>query len=318
MDVQEYLYALAPYLTRRNKLFYPESVPNLPDGVMSVAMKTMYPTFEPTILVDDSLSIELGGMTVEVIHTPGAEGADSISVWLPDQKILFTGDFFGPIFPMFPNLTTVRGEKFRPAMPYVRSLNRVLALEPEMIVPSHFEPIVGKERIRADVTRIRDAVLYVHDEVVDGMNEGKDVYTLMNEITLPPELDLSQAHGTVPWTVRGIWEGYATWFHFRSTTELYPVPASAVHSDVVELAGGPGPVAERAALRVSEGQPVEALYLAEMALEVEPDHAGALHAQLEALELLLELAGGVNHHHMLWLEHQIRDTQERLDLEPDA
>ena len=64
---------------------------------------------------------------------------------------------------------------------------------------------------------------YVNDATVAGMNEGKDVYTLMREIQLPDELAVGEGYGKVSWGVRSIWEGYAGWFHARSTTELYPV-----------------------------------------------------------------------------------------------
>ena len=311
-DLQQVLYEAAPYLMRRNKRFYPDVMPPLPDALLGRAIQAMYPTFEPTIVVDDQYVFELGGRRFEVIHTPGAEGDDSISLWLPDDEILFTGDFFGPIFPMFPNLTTVRGEPYRDALPYLRSLDRVLALEPRMLVPSHFEPIEGKARIRADVTKTRDAVRYVYDETIEAMNAGKDVWTAMREIELPPELELSQAHGTVRWTVRGIWENVATWFHFRSTTELYPVPVWEVYGDLAELAGGAGPLAERAAAKVAAGQPEAALHLTEVALSAEPDHAPTLRAKLAALELLLERAGGVNHHEVFWIEHEIAGVRNAL------
>ena len=138
------------------------------------------------------------------------------------------------------------------------------------------------------------------------------MYTLMREIQLPPELALSEVHGKVSWGVRSIWEGYTGWFHFDSTTGLYPVPASSIHADLAELAGGPGALAGRAAARVGAGQPVEALYLLEVALGAEPGHRAALEVRLAALELLLERSGGVNHHEVLWLEDRIVRTREAL------
>jgi hypothetical protein len=37
--------------------------------------------------------------------------------------------------------------------------------------------------------------------------------------------------------VKSIWEYCATWLHFDTTTDLYPVPASEIYEDLVELAG---------------------------------------------------------------------------------
>ena len=105
---------------------------------------------------------------------------------------------------------------------------RVIDLEPEILCTGHFDPIVGRDTIRTELTRVRDAVQYVHDATVAGMNEGKDVFTLMREIRLPDELAVGEGYGKVSWGVRSIWEGYAGWFHARSTTELYATPPDAV------------------------------------------------------------------------------------------
>jgi glyoxylase-like metal-dependent hydrolase (beta-lactamase superfamily II) len=314
LDVQEYLYALIPAMVRRNKFFYPEVIPDLPAQILGPAIKALYPTYDPDIVVDQRFDFELGGTRFEVLHTPGAEGSDSISLWLPERKILFTGDLFGPIFPMFPNLTTVRGERFRFAEPYIRSLEVVLELEPEIIVPSHFAPVEGWEaNIRPGVLRMRDAVRYVHDAVVDGMNDDVDVYTLMREIRLPDELALSQAHGTVPWTVRGIYEGYSTWFHFDSTTQLYGVPVASVYAEVGRAAGAEA-LAERAAMRLDAGEAVEALHLVDKALAADEKSRAALEVRLAALELLRERSGGVNHHEVVWLDTRIAETRAELGI----
>ena len=312
LDTQKYLKDLAPFFLRRNRVFYPNSVPDVDRTMTRLALKMMYPTFEPTRLINDTYKFEIGGTRFEVIPTPSAEGEDSISVWLPDRKILFTGDAFGPLFPMFPNLYTIRGEKIRFALPYIESLDRMVALEPEMIVPSHFEPIRGAERIRKDLQRMRDATAYVHQATIDGMNDGKDIHTLMREIQLPKHLQLSEGHGKVPWSVRGIWEGYAGWFHFRSTTELYDVPTTAVAADLVELAGGADAIAKRADQHVSANRPLEALHLTDIALEAAPTNQSALRARLRALGQLLELSGGENHSEVMWLQHQIATTETAL------
>jgi len=312
-DVQRTLKDLAPFFLRRNKLLYPNEVPDIPDNLLGrLALGAMYPTFEPTVLFDDRYDFELGGVEFQVIHTPGAEGRDNICVWLPQQKVLFTGDFFGPIFPMWPNLYTIRGEPIREALPYVKSLDRVLALRPEVIVPSHFDAVRGADRIARDVTRMRDAVLYVHQAVVDGMNRGDSLDTLMAEIRLPEHLALTQAHGKVAWGVRAIWESYTGWFRYDSATELYAVPSSSVHPEVVELAGGPDVVARRAAARVEAGEPEQALYLAEMALAADPSHKASLEAKLAALRLLQERSRDVNHSEVFWLRDAVQTTRAKL------
>jgi alkyl sulfatase BDS1-like metallo-beta-lactamase superfamily hydrolase len=93
----------------------------------------------------------------------------------------------------------------------------------------------GNAEITKRLTRYRDAIQYVHDETVKGMNAGKDVWTLMREIKLPPALDIGESYGKLSWSVRGIYEGYVGWFDLNPAT-MYETPAAAVYPDVVKLA----------------------------------------------------------------------------------
>jgi alkyl sulfatase BDS1-like metallo-beta-lactamase superfamily hydrolase len=306
-----YLKELETYQHKRNLKFFPW----MPDEVADLGPLD-WGDATPTITVDeteDYYTFELGGTQFQVISTPGAEGADNVVLWLPEQKILFSGDFFGPQFPQFPNIFTARGEKVRKPVEYIRSLNKIIALKPEMIVPSHFNPTEDADQIMADLVKTRDAVAYVHTAVIEGMNAGKDVYQLMREIDLPPELQLPQNHGRVMWNVRSIWEYYTTWFYQESTTELYPVPSSYVYADVAEIAGKQQ-LTQRASERQAAGEPVHALHLIEMALGQDKNYAPALEVRKQALTTLLEQAeaGYRNDYEMQWLAYRIKDTETRL------
>jgi alkyl sulfatase BDS1-like metallo-beta-lactamase superfamily hydrolase len=315
-EEQRYLAELEPYQYGRNRALFPW-MPSWEDRPDIAMMR--YGGIEPTLTVGDwqRHKFELGGVQFEVIGTPGAEGADNAVLWLPQQKVLFTGDFFGPQFPQFPNIFTMRGEKVRAPAEYLRSLQLLMELQPEIVVPSHFNPTEGAEEIYANMQRIHDAVAYVHDATVAGMNAGKTVYELMREIQLPPHLDLVQNHGKVDWAVRSIWEYYATWFHFDSTTELYPVPAREVYADLAEVAGSEGLVA-LGQNYLQQNKPVKVLHVMEVVLAAQPENASALRLQLQALQSLLQAAenGLRNDYEIYWLQGQIAQTQALLA--PDA
>ena len=260
---------------------------------------------EPTVTFDDRYDFELGGTRFELISTPGGETIDSMIVWLPEHRIAFVGNLFSALFGHFPNLVTIRGDRYRFAIPFLESLDRVLELEPELLLSGHFGPVEGRATIARELRRLRGAVEYVHDETVRGMNEGRDLYTLMRELRLPPELEVGEGYGRVSWSVRAIWEGYAGWFHHRSSTELYPVPYWSVHGDLVELAGGTTAIVERARERLEAGEPVEALHLCEVALAHDAADRGALEASSAAHEALLEHSGGRNFWEVAWLEKEL-------------
>jgi len=258
----------------------------------------------PDILFNDDFRISLGGLDVELIAVPGAETNDSLIAWLPQHRICITGNLFGCPFGHFPNLVTIRGDRYRDALTVADAVQRVLELEPEMILYGHHGPVEGAEVIRDELTALHGAIHHVHDETVKGMNAGIDVHTLMRDITLPPELEVGEGYGKVSWGVRAIWENYAGWFHHRSTTELYAQPASSVSTDLVELAGGAEAVVTRAAGKLDADDPVGALHLLDVVREADPAHPGARQVALEAHRRLLR--DSENFWLSAWLANQAR------------
>jgi alkyl sulfatase BDS1-like metallo-beta-lactamase superfamily hydrolase len=171
---------------------------------------------------------------------------------------------------------------------------------------------VGAEEVDRRVRQVRDATAYLRDRTIDGMNAGVDLWTLMGQVALPPELDIPQGHGKIPWIVRAIWEEHSGWFRYESTTELYDVPPAALWAELTELAGGTGVLTQRARAHLDAGRPLPALHFTDMVLAQEPESRDALELKLGALEQLLAASGRENFSEVRWLEAEIRDTQAAL------
>ncbi len=269
------------------------------------------PQDRPTadIVFSDRHEFSIGGLDLVLIGQMGAETNDSLIVWLPQHRICFTGNLFGCPFGHFPNMVTIRGDRYRDALTCAQAAQTVLDLEPEVILYGHHAPVVGRDLIQREVTAIRDATLYVHDEVVKGMNAGKDLVTLQQEIEPPPECEVGQGYGMVSWSVRAIWENYAGWFKHQSTTELYTVPQTAIHADLVELAGAEALVV-RAGQKAAAGKREEALHLLDIVLSTEPENQTAIALAIEVHDSLLADAQTFcttgNFWLEGWLEHQIK------------
>jgi alkyl sulfatase BDS1-like metallo-beta-lactamase superfamily hydrolase len=300
-ELRHYQERLAGMFARRNSQQYAGAVPR-----MTAEPKGNYGAdVEATKLFKDEMTIELGGLLFEVIHTPG-ETYEQCTVWIPEYKAAFVGDNF---YNSFPNIYTLRGCKPRWALDYVESIDKVLALEPEVVLPSHGMPVYGKDEIKKQLTKYRDAILHVHDATVKGMNDGKDVYTLMREITLPEELDVGEGYGTVAWSVRGIYEGYVGWFD-EDVATMYSTPPSAIHGDLVAMAGGPEAVAKKAEELAAAGKAVEALHMSDAALNAAPDNEAALRAKLVALEALD--ARCTNSNERGWLRSAMEEVKGKI------
>jgi alkyl sulfatase BDS1-like metallo-beta-lactamase superfamily hydrolase len=260
---------------------------------------------EPTLTFDQSLELRIGGRDLVLLSVPGGETTDSMVVWIPDARTVLTGNLFGPLFGHVPNLVTMRGDRYRDALEYCRSLDVVLALDARRVITGHFEPIDDADTIAEEIVTMRDAMLWVHDQTVDGMNSGADVHTLMRDIRLPESFDLGEGYGKTTWNVRAIWENYSGWFHHRSTTELYEVAGSEVSGDIVAAAGASALV-DAARRRLSRGEPVAALLLTDIVLDAYAHDAAAREVAAQATRSLLAASSN------FWESAWLRRALERL------
>ncbi|WP_372781327.1 MBL fold metallo-hydrolase [Litorivivens sp.] len=303
-ETQSFFEVLKPYLGSRSGKLWGGTIKRRSDPV---------PHIVPDITFEKRIDLNYGGRRFEAIATPGGEAPDAMVVWLPDDRTVFTGNLFGPVFMSVPNFNTVRGDKPRLASRFLESLDTVRKLGAELLITGHGEPIRGKVKIQTDLDKLYDAVSYLRDETIAGMNAGKDVHTLMREITLPEHLRLGEFHGKVNWAVKSIWHELSGWFMYDSTTSLYGVPRDSVHNDLAELAGGAHALATRARQKVNNGAPLEALHLLDIALDSEPNYREALVVKKAALEHLLEASGGSNLSEVMWLKSEISLVEKVIE-----
>jgi alkyl sulfatase BDS1-like metallo-beta-lactamase superfamily hydrolase len=267
---------------------------------------------DPTIFFDETYKFTLGGVEFDLFSTPG-ETPDHLTVWIPAYKIAFIGDNYkgaGLPEPMsFPNLFAIRGTKPRWALDWISSIDKVISLKPEIVLSGHGDTMNGNAEITRLLTRYRNAIQYVHDETVKGMNAGKDVFTLMQEIKLPASFDLTESFGKVSWSVRGIYEGYAGWFDLNPSA-MYETPPSSIYPDLVKLAGGTEPVVKLALEEFAAGKPVDTLHLTDVVLASDPNNRAALEVRLKALTYLEERSE--NYVEAGYLDYGIKKTKEKL------
>ncbi|HUZ09445.1 MAG TPA: alkyl sulfatase dimerization domain-containing protein, partial [Acidimicrobiales bacterium] len=210
----------------------------------------------------------------------------------------------GPLFPHFPNLNTLRGDRYRSAEAYLETVRRLRELQPEMLVTGRHDPIVGAELVDASLERLHDAVDYVHTRALEGFNAGIDVWTLMREIELPPHLRVGQGYGKVAWAVRTLWETYVGWFQLRSTTEMYPDSSGAALAELVAAAGTDAAV-ERAEAALARGEAAVAIRVAEAVERQLPDDPRVEGVLVAAHRYLLDHGGDVSFWENGWLRHEL-------------
>lgn len=199
----------------------------------------------PTKTFSGETSFTVGGTEFKLVEAHG-ETHDQLFVWLPQRKALLSGDNF---YHSFPNLYTIRGTSPRPVDAWIESLDKMRALAPEALVPSHTIPVTGAATIQTTLTDYRDAIQWVRDETVRAANAGEPVDALAARIRLPAHLAgkpyLDEMYGQLDWSVRAIYDGNLGWFDGRPET-LYPLPPSTAASRELALMGGAERVAAAA------------------------------------------------------------------------
>lgn len=235
----------------------------------------------PTKTVGDGrTTMNIAGVELELVHAPG-ETPDQIYVWLPKQQALLCGDNY---YLAFPNLYAIRGTPYRDPRHWADSLDIMIAEEPEHLIPSHTDPISGKEEVRQVLTDYRDAIRSIIEQTYAGMNAGMGVEEIVDVVRLPEHLAnkpyLQQTYGTVPWSVRAICTGSLGWFD-GNATHLFPLPQVDRAKHMVKLAGGEEALLEQVREALDNGDNQWATELADhlIVLSEEPGEAHALKAK---------------------------------------
>lgn len=115
----------------------------------------------PDETFDEQLIITLGGKRIELLHLGPAHSPGDISVWLPDQKVVISGDiaFHQRLLPVFEDTDTAA---------WIETWDKFAALGAEIVVPGHGEPTD-----MAEVTRYtRGYLIYLREQIAGLLDAG--------------------------------------------------------------------------------------------------------------------------------------------------
>jgi cyclase len=127
----------------------------------------------PVVTFRERMTLPVTGPRVELLHFgPGHTAGDTV-VWLPDQRVLFTGDLVFSGATPFVLMGSVSGS--------LRVLERLRALEPLHVVPGH-GPVGGPELLDANADYLR----WVRDLAHAGATAGLRPLELARATDLGP------------------------------------------------------------------------------------------------------------------------------------
>lgn len=218
-----------------------------------------------------ALDLDVGGRRLELHHHRG-ETDDHTIVWIPDARVLCTGDLFIWAAPNCGNPQKVQ----RFVREWAVALEVMRTLGAEVLLPGHGPPIFGAARVDQALAETAQLLHTIHDQVVALMNEGKNLDDVVAAVDIPAALlerpYLRPVYDDPAFIVRTVWRRYGGWWD-GNPARLLPPRDAALAAEVAALAGGAGPLAERARLVADAGDLALACQLVEWALQAAPDDA---------------------------------------------
>ena len=231
----------------------------------------------------DAARLEIAGFEIQLIAADG-ETHDQLFVWFGREKVLFSGDNF---YSSWPNLYAIRGTAYRDVRAWIDSLSAMLEKNPHHLVSGHTRPISGEANVAEVLTNYRDALEYVFDKTIEGIELGLTPDQLVQYAQLPDhfrELEyLRPYYGHPDWGVRSIFSGYLGWFD-GNPTNLFPLPPRENAQRMVELAGGRQEVEAAIEQAVSEGNFQWALQLSDYLRELYPQDRDLMLSRADLLD----------------------------------
>lgn len=240
-------------------------------------------------LSGDRQTIEIAGIRLELVSSPG-ETNDQLYVWYAGAKVLFAGDNF---YRSFPNLYAIRGTPNRSVRLWAESLTKLADHDAEVLVGGHTNPVVGAREVSQILTDYRDAVQFIHDKTVEGINLGMTPDELVEFVNLPENLAdkdyLQPFYGHPQWGVRSVYAGYLGWFD-GNPSNLFRLSPRAEAERIADLLGGRDDLLEAARSALASGDNQWAAQLADHLLALDPDD---LQAKRVKADSLTNLANGM-------------------------
>ena len=224
---------------------------------------------EPDRTFAAATSLRVAGLRMEVTPAP-SDADDSVTLWFPDLGVCVHNLFWPALF----NVFAIRGEEYRDPRVLLHGMDHALSLGAEHLVGTHGPPISGAAEIARRARRSRDAVQFLWDQTVRGINRGWTVDELVGRVRLPDFYDddylTSERYGVAEHHVRQIHNGLRGWFD-GDPAKLFPAPPAERAAKLIAGFGGRADVVTRVEQAVADD---DLRWAAEMATWLVTDTAG--------------------------------------------
>jgi len=149
-------------------------------GLSEQDLQGTVPTY-PTLTFTDRLTLDMGNNQIKLIYLGPAHTTGSILVYLPREKVLFTGDLLFTDFHPFLGEADIDG--------WIKALDCLLSLEVEKIIPGH-----GPVSTKKDVADLKQYLSVFDQKAKELTAQSQDLDFIVAEMkkALPPRSRLDR------------------------------------------------------------------------------------------------------------------------------
>ena len=225
----------------------------------------------PDVTFRDRLDLRIGELTFELHHARG-ETEDAVWTWVPERSVLCPGDLFIWAVPNAGNPQKAQ----RWVGEWAAALRKMASLGAETMLPGHGFPIFGADRIAQALDDTAELLESIENQTLALMNEGCSLNRILHEVEMPAHLlgkpYLRSAYDHPEFIIHTVWRYFGGWYE-GEPDRLMPAPRGAEAAEWVALAGGIGPVMDRARALLDAGDLVMASHIIEGAAAAGPANA---------------------------------------------
>lgn len=259
------------------------------------AQRAFLPVTNP---VKDQEERVVDGVRMRFLTRYWADSDSEMTVWLPDRKIVLTN----LLWPVAPNLYTPRGDVFRNAGNWAQGLRRIAALQPEILLASHADPITGRSNAATALRDFADVLAITYDQSIRGALKGLGPAQLRGFVALPDRLKgspyLLQGYGQLDWYPENLYQRALGWYDDHAESLVAVSPDFEAH-EVVRLMGGRDAVLKAARDAGAQGHHAWSARLLQQLLQIDPQNREVRLAKAASLRQLSREAPSTIAHNFL-------------------
>jgi glyoxylase-like metal-dependent hydrolase (beta-lactamase superfamily II) len=150
-------------------------------------------SFKPDVTIANRTELKVGGTRIELIPIQGGETHDAMFVQVPDQGVMFVGDFIMPYLGApFVEEGDLRG--------LLDAIDIVVAAHPRRLLHGH-EPLTSNFASSSMLASLKEDLVWLRDQVLRAVQRGEERGEIHQANLIPPGLLKGEPDAYLPYLI---------------------------------------------------------------------------------------------------------------------